>query len=41
MAGTNEIKYWVLSYGHHAEIKEPQSLRDEVKQDLTRTLKRY
>jgi len=41
IAGTNEIKYWVLSYGHHAEITEPQSLRDEIKKDLTRALKQY
>ena len=41
IAGTNEIKYWVLSYGPHAEIKEPQSLRDGIKNDLTQALKRY
>ena len=41
IAGTNEIKYWVLSYGHHAEIKEPQALRTELKQDLSLALKKY
>jgi predicted DNA-binding transcriptional regulator YafY len=41
VSGTNEIKYWVLSYGHHAKVKEPQSLRDEIKKDLSLALKHY
>ena len=41
VAGTNEIKYWLLSYGHHAKVKEPQALRDEIKKDLTAALKQY
>jgi predicted DNA-binding transcriptional regulator YafY len=41
VSGTNEIKYWLLSYGQHAKVKEPQSLRDEIKKDLTATLKQY
>jgi predicted DNA-binding transcriptional regulator YafY len=41
VAGTREIKYWVLSYGPWAEIKQPKALRDEVKKDLTLALKHY
>ena len=41
VAGTKEIKYWVLSYGQHAEVVEPKSLRDEIKKDLSLALKRY
>jgi proteasome accessory factor B len=41
VAGTKEIKYWVLSYGQSAEIMHPKALRDEIKKDLTLALKRY
>lgn len=41
VAGTKEIKYWVLSYGQYAEVLEPKTLRDEIKKDLSLALKRY
>jgi predicted DNA-binding transcriptional regulator YafY len=41
IAGTNEIKYWIMSYGHRAEVLEPTALRDEIKDDLLLALKRY
>lgn len=41
VSGTAEVKHWAMSYGHHAQIKEPASLRDEVKKDLARALKQY
>jgi predicted DNA-binding transcriptional regulator YafY len=41
VAGTREIKFWVLSYGKSAEIMHPKALRDEIKKDLTLALKRY
>lgn len=41
VAGTREIKYWVLSYGQSAEILQPKTLRNEIKKDLTLALKRY
>ena len=41
IAGTNEIKYWILSYGHRAEVLKPASLREEIKADLLLALKRY
>lgn len=40
-ADSHEIKQWVLSYGIHAEIIEPDSLRKEIQQDLSVTLKKY
>jgi hypothetical protein len=30
VAGTREIKYWVLGWGAQAEILEPAILREEV-----------
>jgi hypothetical protein len=30
VAGTREIKYWVLGWGAQAEILEPAVLREEV-----------
>ena len=30
VAGTREIKYWVLGWGAHAEVLEPAFLREEV-----------
>jgi predicted DNA-binding transcriptional regulator YafY len=33
IAGTEEIKYWVMSWGSKAEVLEPQSLREEIRID--------
>jgi len=41
VAGTKEIKYWILSCGQHAEVLEPKTLRDKIKKDLSLALKRY
>ena len=41
VAGSNEIKYWVLSYGSHAQVKKPKELRDAIKKDLALTLEKY
>jgi hypothetical protein len=30
VAGTREIKYWVLGWGAQAEILEPEVLREEL-----------
>ncbi|AGB40917.1 putative transcriptional regulator [Halobacteroides halobius DSM 5150] len=32
----NEVKGWVMKYGANAEVLEPQSLRDEIKEDIER-----
>jgi predicted DNA-binding transcriptional regulator YafY len=41
VAGTAEVKNWVLSYGQHAQIKEPAPLREEIKKALSLALKNY
>ena len=41
VAGTDEVKHWVLGWGKHAEILEPEFLRDEVTRELKASLERY
>jgi predicted DNA-binding transcriptional regulator YafY len=41
VAGTDEVKHWVLSYGKHAEVLEPGFLRKEIALELGESLKRY
>lgn len=41
VSGTAEVKHWALSYGHHARIIGPASLREEVKKDLASALRNY
>jgi len=41
VAGTEEIKYWIRSWGYHAEVLEPPSLRDEMREELKAALERY
>ena len=31
VAGTEEIKYWVMSWGSKAQVLEPESLREEIR----------
>ncbi len=38
---TRELISWILSFGQHAEVIEPESLREKVKQDLEMTLRKY
>jgi len=30
VAGTDEIKFWIISWGSNAEVLEPESIRDEI-----------
>ncbi len=39
--GTVELVSWILSFGPTAEVLEPQSLRDEVREELRRALELY
>jgi predicted DNA-binding transcriptional regulator YafY len=41
VSGTAEVKHWAMSYGRHAQIIKPDSLRDEVKKELAQALKNY
>jgi len=41
VAGTDEIRFWVMSWGSHAEVLEPESLRDEIKSDAAAMTHRY
>lgn len=38
---TRELISWILSFGEHAEVIKPKSLRARIKKDLKSTLKKY
>jgi predicted DNA-binding transcriptional regulator YafY len=41
VAGTDEVKHWVLGWGKHAEILQPEFLREEVALELQDCWRRY
>jgi predicted DNA-binding transcriptional regulator YafY len=41
VAGTQEIKYWILGWGSHAQILEPESLKEEICTQAMATLNLY
>jgi predicted DNA-binding transcriptional regulator YafY len=41
VAGTKEIKTWIMGFGSLAKVLEPASLVKEIKEDLGRALKSY
>lgn len=41
VAGTAEIKHWVLKWGARAEVLEPPSLREELRREAGAMLKTY
>lgn len=41
VAGTDEIGYWVLGWGSHAEVLEPESLREEIRAEVESLTGRY
>jgi predicted DNA-binding transcriptional regulator YafY len=41
VAGTEEIKFWVMSWGSKAEVLEPQSLREEIRIDAEKVVESY
>ena len=41
LSGMTEVKSWVLSFGKHAEVLEPEELRDEIRQELEACLENY
>ncbi len=38
---TRELISWILSFGEHAQVIKPKSLRARIKKDLRATLKKY
>ncbi len=41
VAGTDEIKFWILNWGAKAEVLAPESLRDEIRDEARAMLERY
>ena len=41
VAGTDEIRFWVMSWGSHAEVLEPESLRSEIRAEAEAMLEGY
>jgi predicted DNA-binding transcriptional regulator YafY len=41
VAGTDEIRYWILTWGAKAQVLEPASLREEIRREATGILERY
>jgi len=41
LAGLDEIKRWILSFGHEAVVMEPEKLRETVRKELSSNLAQY
>ncbi len=41
VAGTDEIRFWIMSWGASALVLEPESLRDEIREEAEAILERY
>ncbi len=41
VAGTDEIKFWLMSWGSHALVLGPESLREEIRMEAESLLNRY
>jgi predicted DNA-binding transcriptional regulator YafY len=41
VAGTEEIKFWVMSWGSKALVLEPESLREEIRAEAEVLLGKY
>jgi len=41
VAGTDEIKYWIMPWGAKAEVLEPASLREEIRVEAAEMLGMY
>ncbi len=41
VAGLDEIKSWILSFGLEAVVLDPPELQDQVRRDLLRNLEQY
>jgi len=41
LSTTEEIKHWILSFGQHAEVLEPESSRREIAEEFRASLSLY
>jgi len=41
VAGTDEIRFWIMTWGSKAEVLEPESLREEIRSEAEKMAKRY
>jgi len=41
VAGAKEIRFWIMNWGSKAEVLEPESLRDEIREEAEVVLERY
>jgi predicted DNA-binding transcriptional regulator YafY len=41
VAGTDEIKFWIMSWGSQALVLEPESLREEIRTETEAMLEKY
>ncbi len=41
IAGTEEIKFWILRWGKDAVVLEPDSLREEIRMEAEGILRKY
>ncbi len=41
VAGTDEIKFWVMNWGSQAEVIEPESLRKDIRSEIELMFKKY
>jgi predicted DNA-binding transcriptional regulator YafY len=41
VAGTDEIKFWIMSWGSHALVLEPEPLREEIRAETESMLEKY
>jgi hypothetical protein len=41
VAGTDEVKFWIMSWGSHALVLEPESLGNKIKAEAERVIGNY
>jgi len=41
VAGTDEIRFWIMTWGSKAEVLEPESLKEEIRAEAERMVRRY
>jgi len=41
VAGTDEIRFWIMTWGSKAEVLEPESLREQIREEAEMISRRY